>query len=72
MTPALAAMILGDKSAFYKCGFLGFQDTLWDVQGRHLFKLCTIQGAVDFIFGAAQSIYEVIFLLEFVTMHPRW
>ncbi|KAL3507339.1 hypothetical protein ACH5RR_032721 [Cinchona calisaya] len=58
ITPALAAMISGDKSAFYRCGFLGLQDTLWDVQGRHYFKLCTIQGAVDFIFGAGQSIYE--------------
>ncbi|KAL3506388.1 hypothetical protein ACH5RR_031770 [Cinchona calisaya] len=56
--PALAAMISGDKCAFYRCAFLGLQDTLWDVQGRHYFKLCTIQGAVDFIFGAGQSIYE--------------
>nr|XP_027118291.1 probable pectinesterase 29 [Coffea arabica] len=55
---AVAAMISGDKSAFYRCAFLGFQDTLWDDQGRHYFKLCTIQGAVDFIFGDGQSIYE--------------
>ncbi|KAK3034142.1 hypothetical protein RJ639_033485 [Escallonia herrerae] len=55
---APAAMISGDKSAFYDCGFVGFQDTLFDDQGRHYFKLCTIQGAVDFIFGAGQSIYE--------------
>ncbi|GFP98330.1 probable pectinesterase 29 [Phtheirospermum japonicum] len=58
MRPALAAMIQGDKSAFYRCGFIGLQDTLWDVQGRHYFKLCTIQGAVDFIFGSGQSLYE--------------
>ncbi|KAI7992167.1 putative pectinesterase 29 [Camellia lanceoleosa] len=51
-------MISGDKSAFYRCGFYGFQDTLWDVQGKHYFKLCTIEGAVDFIFGSGQSIYE--------------
>lgn len=57
--PAVAAMISGDKSAFYRCGFFGLQDTLWDVQGRHYFKLCSIQGAVDFVFGAGQSIYEV-------------
>ncbi|KAM7465866.1 hypothetical protein LguiB_013428 [Lonicera macranthoides] len=56
--PALAAMIMGDKSAFYRCGFMGMQDTLWDVQGRHYFKFCSIVGAVDFIFGASQSIYE--------------
>ena len=60
---AVAAKISGDKSAFYRCGFLWFQDTLWDVQGRHYFKLCTIQGAVDFIFGAGQSIYEVFVAL---------
>ncbi|XP_010025802.2 probable pectinesterase 29 [Eucalyptus grandis] len=56
--PAAAAMILGDKSYFYRVGFSGLQDTLWDVEGRHYFKRCTIQGAVDFIFGGGQSIYE--------------
>ncbi|XP_061361405.1 putative pectinesterase 52 [Gastrolobium bilobum] len=56
--PALAARVYGDKSAFYNCSFVGYQDTLWDVEGRHYFKNCTIIGAVDFIFGAGQSIYE--------------
>ncbi|RQP01965.1 hypothetical protein POPTR_017G054700v4 [Populus trichocarpa] len=56
--PAVAAMITGDKTAFYQCGFAGVQDTLWDEAGRHYFKRCTIQGAVDFIFGSGQSIYE--------------
>ncbi|XP_022138633.1 probable pectinesterase 29 [Momordica charantia] len=56
--PAVAAMVTGDKSSFYKCGFYGLQDTLWDALGRHYFHRCTIQGAVDFIFGTAQSIYE--------------
>ncbi|KAG9140210.1 hypothetical protein Leryth_014661 [Lithospermum erythrorhizon] len=55
---APAAMIQGDKCAFYDCDFMGIQDTLWDVSGRHLFKFCTIQGAVDFIFGNGRSIYE--------------
>lgn len=55
---APAAMIKGDKCAFYDCDFVGLQDTLWDVSGRHLFKFCTIQGAVDFIFGNGKSIYE--------------
>ncbi|KAG8656738.1 hypothetical protein MANES_03G001000v8 [Manihot esculenta] len=52
LTPAVAAMISGDKSAFYQCDFAGVQDTLWDDQGRHYFKDCTILGAVDFIFGS--------------------
>lgn len=60
VTQALAAMISGDKTSFYKCGFFGFQDTLWAVEGRQYYKHCTIQGAVDFIFGHAQSVFEVI------------
>ncbi|KAH6786781.1 hypothetical protein C2S52_006333 [Perilla frutescens var. hirtella] len=55
---AVAAKIKGDKSAFYGCVFLGVQDTLWDAQGRHYYKSCTFKGAVDFIFGAAQTHYE--------------
>ncbi|KAJ0721087.1 putative pectinesterase [Helianthus annuus] len=58
--PAVAAKISGDKSAFYRCGFMGVQDTLWDDASRHYFKLCSIRGAVDFIMGSGQSIYEVI------------
>lgn len=57
--PAVAVAVYGDKSAFYNCDFLGLQDTLWDVQGRHHFKDCYIEGAIDFIFGSGQSIYEV-------------
>ena len=60
MKPAVAALISGDKSAFYYCGFYGVQDTLWDSAGRHFFYECRIEGAVDFIFGAGQSIYEVV------------
>ncbi|XP_027341091.1 probable pectinesterase 66 [Abrus precatorius] len=56
--PALAAKIEGDRTAFYNCSFKGVQDTLWDCKGRHYFKHCYIQGAIDFIFGDAQSIYE--------------
>ncbi|VYS67289.1 unnamed protein product [Arabidopsis thaliana] len=56
--PAVAAFIGGDKSAFYSVGFAGIQDTLWDSDGRHYFHRCTIQGAVDFILGSGQSIYQ--------------
>ena len=58
--PALAARISGDKSAFFNCGFVGFQDTLWDELGRHYFQGCRIEGAVDFIFGDGQSYYRVL------------
>ncbi|KAI4342586.1 hypothetical protein MLD38_027196 [Melastoma candidum] len=49
--PAGAALISGGKSYFYWCEFYGFQDTLLDNQGRHCYESCTIQGAVDSIFG---------------------
>lgn len=56
----MAALVAGDKSAFYECSFSGIQDTLADHYGRHYFKDCTIEGAIDFIFGInGQSIYEV-------------
>ncbi|KOM46078.1 hypothetical protein LR48_Vigan06g138400 [Vigna angularis] len=58
MTPAVAAMISGDRSSFYGVGFYSLQDTLWDDKGRHYFNSCTIEGAMDFIFGAGQSLYE--------------
>ncbi|KDP28280.1 hypothetical protein JCGZ_14051 [Jatropha curcas] len=55
---AVSARLKGDKYAFYDCAFLGLQDTLWDENGLHYFRGCYIEGAVDFIFGKAQSIYE--------------
>ncbi|KAI5672393.1 hypothetical protein M9H77_12757 [Catharanthus roseus] len=58
ITQAVAAMISGDKCVFYRCAFIGLQDTLWDVSGRHYFKFCVIKGGIDFIFGSGQSIYE--------------
>lgn len=62
--PAVAAKISGDKVALYRCGFMGVQDTLWDVSGRHYYKLCSIRGAVDFIMGSGQTIYEVYLIVE--------
>ncbi|KAL3749957.1 hypothetical protein ACJRO7_011000 [Eucalyptus globulus] len=55
---ALAARVYGDKCVFLQCGFLGVQDTVWDVQGRHLYDSCYIEGAVDFIFGGGQSFFQ--------------
>lgn len=55
---AVALKISGDKAAFFRCGFLGAQDTLYDHAGRHYYKDCFIQGAVDFIFGDALSLYQ--------------
>ncbi|CAL5196276.1 unnamed protein product [Lathyrus oleraceus] len=58
ITQARAAKIHADKCAFYSCSFLGVQDTLNDDYGRHYYNNCYIQGAVDFIYGQGQSLFE--------------
>ncbi|KAG2712698.1 hypothetical protein I3843_04G129300 [Carya illinoinensis] len=55
---AVALRISGDMAAFYNCRFIGFQDTLCDDVGRHLFENCYIEGSVDFIFGNGKSLYR--------------
>ena len=56
---AAVERIYGDKYAFYSCGFIGLQYTLWDVEGGHYFSDCYIEGVVDFIRGDGQSFYQV-------------
>jgi len=60
--PANAAKLYGDKYFFQRCSFIGYQDTLCDLLGRHYFKDCYIQGEVDFIYGYAQSYYKVRYI----------
>ena len=67
--PAVAAVVGGDKSAFYDCAFHGYQDTLCDFTGRHYFRRCLVEGGVDFIFGFGRSVYEDCTLLSNM---PAW
>jgi len=60
---AVAATIFGNNTAIFDCSFLGYQDTLCDALGRHYYKNCYIQGEVDFIFGQAQSYFEVTIII---------
>ena len=55
---ALAVRIEGDRVAFRKCRFLGWQDTILANRGRHYFADCYITGHVDFIFGGATAFFE--------------
>lgn len=55
---AAAFRISGDMAAFYRCGFMGAQDTLCDDQGRHYYEECFIQGSIDFVFGDARSFFN--------------
>ncbi|CAL2243290.1 unnamed protein product [Prunus armeniaca] len=54
---AVALRVSGNKSALYNCKLIGFQDTLCDDRGNHLFKDCFIEGTVDFIWGSGKSLY---------------
>nr|XP_011466177.1 PREDICTED: probable pectinesterase 29 [Fragaria vesca subsp. vesca] len=58
VTWAPAAAIAGDKASFYQCGFISLQDTLSDARGRHYFYDSYVEGAIDFIWGNGQSMYE--------------
>ncbi|KAF8019500.1 hypothetical protein BT93_G0241 [Corymbia citriodora subsp. variegata] len=55
---APAFQTTADKVSFYQCAFIGVQDTLSDLQGRHYFESCYIEGAIDFIWGGGQSFYQ--------------
>lgn len=56
--PAAALRSEGDKSAFYLCEFLGYQDTLYVNGGRQFFRECDLYGTVDFIFGDAAMLLQ--------------
>lgn len=55
---ALAIRVDGDRVSFKNCRFLGWQDTVLVNRGRHYFENCYIEGATDFIFGAATVFFE--------------
>ncbi|EPS69429.1 hypothetical protein M569_05334, partial [Genlisea aurea] len=78
LAQAAALRTSGDGASFYNCRFHGFQDTILDDAGRHLFKDCYIEGTVDFICGSGQSLYlntEVHVIpgepMGFITAHAR-
>ncbi|VVB09495.1 unnamed protein product [Arabis nemorensis] len=53
---AVALRSDSDASAFHKCSFEGFQDTLYLRDSRQFFKQCDIYGTVAFICGDAKSV----------------
>lgn len=58
---AVAALVDSDRAIFYRCRFLGNQDTLYpfgkERRVRQYYKECYIEGTVDFIFGWDARIY---------------
>ncbi|MDT0341956.1 pectinesterase family protein [Streptomyces litchfieldiae] len=63
-TQAVALKVMGDRSAFERCRFLGHQDTLYadtlslPVTARQYFSDCYVEGDVDFVFGRATAVFE--------------
>ena len=55
---ALALYASGERLVFTNCRFLGKQDTLYVRDGSQLYEKCYIEGDVDFIFGAARTVFE--------------
>ncbi|KAJ7367327.1 pectin methyl esterase [Mycena albidolilacea] len=53
---AVALSAKGTRQGFYGLSITGYQDTLYaDVTGVQYYSNCYIQGAVDYIFGAASA-----------------
>ncbi|KAL7170546.1 hypothetical protein ACSBR2_035423 [Camellia fascicularis] len=47
-----------NHSTFYKCIFMGYQDTLLANKNSQFYKNCEISGTVDFIFGSASAVFQ--------------
>ncbi|XP_047326858.1 pectinesterase-like [Impatiens glandulifera] len=55
---AVALKSEAEFSAFYRCRFLGFQDTLYAKSGKQFYRECEIHGTVDFIMGNAAVVFQ--------------
>ena len=55
---AVALRSGSDHSAFYRCSFEGYQDTLYVHSNKQFYRECDIYGTVDFIFGNAAAVFQ--------------
>ena len=47
-----------DHTVLRDCAFFGYQDTLLLDAGSHFLSSCTVEGNIDFIFGAGKAFFE--------------
>ncbi|WCJ42857.1 Plant invertase/pectin methylesterase inhibitor superfamily [Euphorbia peplus] len=67
---AVAARVTSN-SAFYRCNFSSYQDTLFAHSLRQFYRECTIQGTIDFIFGNAAAVFQNCLILVRKPIHGQ-
>ncbi|PWA51933.1 pectinesterase inhibitor domain, Pectin lyase fold/virulence factor [Artemisia annua] len=55
---AVALRVGSDLSAFYRCGIIAYQDTLYVHSNRQFYVNCYVTGTVDFTFGNAAVVFQ--------------
>ncbi|KAG1334414.1 putative pectinesterase-like [Cocos nucifera] len=60
---AVALRSDSDLSVYYRCSFLGYQDTLYAHSLRQFYRECLVTGTVDFVFGNAAAVFQNCVLL---------
>ncbi|CAH8322681.1 unnamed protein product [Eruca vesicaria subsp. sativa] len=55
---AVALRSGSDLSAFYRCSFESYQDTIYVHSHKQFYRECDIYGTVDFIFGDAAAVFQ--------------
>ncbi|KAL1225164.1 putative pectinesterase/pectinesterase inhibitor 40 [Cardamine amara subsp. amara] len=55
---AVALRSSSDLSAFYRCSFESYQDTIYVHSHKQFYRECDIYGTIDFIFGDASVVFQ--------------
>ncbi|XP_042503682.1 pectinesterase/pectinesterase inhibitor PPE8B-like [Macadamia integrifolia] len=58
MNQSVALLSESDHSVFFRCGIMGYQDTLYAHSNLQFYRDCRITGTVDFIFGDGTVVFQ--------------